>query len=119
MINRFIKQVEDKASFDNNLEYSSGIVEYDRDTNTYSIAYQQYGAEETFSIGQPVFDKDNNLMGYLGISLYENLDYSCEALRVPVERWTICLPTKHCAYGKQVYTYWQKENKGGLNNEIV
>lgn len=28
-------------------------------------------------------------------------------IRIPVEHWIICLPTKHCVEGKTVYTYWQ------------
>lgn len=87
------------------IKYSAGVVEqYGKD---FIVAYEQMGAKETFSIGQPVYDKDKNLMGYLGIGLYKNLDYSTDGIRIPVETWTICLPTKHCVGGKKIFTYWQ------------
>ena len=77
------------------------------------IAGEMKGANETFSIGQPIYDKDGNLLGYLGIGLFANLDYATE-IRIPVEYWKICLPTEHCESGKEVYTYWQnKERKNG------
>lgn len=87
-------------------KYDAGIVY--KNGNDFIIAYEQGGAEDTFSIGQPVYDKDGNLMGYMGIGLYANLDYSTEGqIRIPVEHWSICLPTKHCIAGKKVFTYWQ------------
>ena len=93
---------------DENVEtkYDAGIVhEYG---HGFVIAYGMKGAEDTFSIGQPVYDKDGNLMGYMGIGLYANLDYHTNGqVRIPVEHWSICLPTKHCIDGKRVYTYWQ------------
>ncbi|MBP3851240.1 MAG: hypothetical protein J6D36_01715 [Erysipelotrichaceae bacterium] len=82
---------------------------------------QTFGAEETFSIGQPVYDEDCNLLGYLGISILENLDYALheEALskgikKIPCENWIICLPTKYCKHGVKVFTFWQynKMKKG-------
>lgn len=98
---KFIEQLKIK---DMDRQYSAGIV-CNTDGN-YIIGYEQRGAEETFSIGQPVYDKDKNIMGWLGIGLYEDLDYSAK-VRVPCEYWQICLPTKFCKVGKQVYTYWQ------------
>jgi len=87
-------------------QYDAGVV-CENDGN-YIIGYEMQGAEETFSIGQPVYDKDKNLMGYLGIGLYANLNYYTEGqIRIPVEHWIICLPTKYCEVGKRVYTYWQ------------
>lgn len=103
-MNRFIECYKNE-----NVEtkYSAGHVIKNEDE--YIIAYETMGAKETFSIGQPVYDKDGNIMGYMGIGLYRNLNYSAEEakVRIPVEHWTICLPTKHCAEGKHVYTYWQ------------
>lgn len=106
-MNRFIDHYQDK---DVATKYHAGRVS--KYGNFFMIAYEMEGAKETFSIGQPVYDKDKNLMGYLGIGLYANLDYSTEGkIRIPVEHWIICLPTKYCEEGKTVYTYWQ--NKEG------
>lgn len=88
-------------------QYDSGVV-CERDGN-YIIGYEMSGAEETFSIGQPVYDKDGNIMGWLGIGLFRHLNYSAE-VRVPCEYWQICLPTEYCVVGKKVYTYWQKRS---------
>lgn len=85
-------------------QYEAGVV-CEKDGN-YIIGYEMRGAENTFSIGQPVYDKDKNIMGWLGIGLFENLNYSAK-VKVPCEYWQICLPTKFCEIGKQVYTYWQ------------
>lgn len=88
--------------------YDAGIVcEID---GNYIIGYEMQGAEKTFSIGQPVYDKDGNIMGWLGIGLFQNLDYSAE-VRIPCEYWQICLPAKYCEKGKKVYTYWQNSRK--------
>ena len=102
-MNRFIDHYKDKNVA---TKYHAGtVVKYG---NYFMIAYETKGANETFSIGQPVYDKDNNIMGYLGIGLYAHLDYCTEGnIRIPVEHWTICLPTQHCVEGKTVYTYWQ------------
>ena len=100
-IPKFIEQLKIK---DMDRQYNAGIV-CEKDGN-YIIGYEMRGAEETFSIGQPVYDKDKNIMGWLGIGLFENLDYSAK-IRVPCEYWQICLPTKFCEVGKQVYTYFQ------------
>jgi hypothetical protein len=107
----------DKFRDDGLLKLSAGTVYKDR--NRFTVGYQTNGAEETFSIGQPVFDKDWNLMGYLGISLYSHLDYADRVpgrniatgepieLRVPVEEWAIENHTPRCEEGKAIYTYWQ------------
>ncbi len=94
------------------LEYDAGYV--CKHGDEFFITDQQAGAEETFSISQSVFDKKGNLIGYLGISLLEHLEY-CNSLgvRIPVEIWRICLPTQHCKQGVEIVTYWQKES---LNN---
>ena len=98
---KFIEQIKMEKV---DTQYDSGIV-CERDGN-YIIGYEMSGAEETFSIGQPVYDKDGNIMGWLGIGLFRNLNYSAE-VRVPCEYWQICLPTEYCNVGKKVYTYWQ------------
>ena len=101
MLNRFIDHYTDENVA---TKYSAGRV--NKYGNGYMVAYEMEGAKETFSIGQPVYDKDKNIMGWLGIGLFENLNYSAK-VRVPCEYWQICLPTKFCEAGKQVYTYWQ------------
>lgn len=94
------------------LEYDAGWV--CKRGDEFFITEQQAGAEETFSIGQSVYDKKGNLLGYLGISLLRNLDYyNSLGVRIPVEIWRICLPTQHCKHGVEIVTYWQKES---LNN---
>ena len=92
------------------LQYTAGhVTEHNGD---YLITFQQAGAEMTFSVGQGVFDKDGNLMGYLGIGLFDRLDdANGYGLRIPTMYWKICLPTEHCAKGKAVFTYWQNKAK--------
>lgn len=85
-------------------EYSAGTVS--ERNGRFIIGYAMKGAENTFSIGQPVFDAQNNLMGYLGVGLYDNLNYAAET-RIPCYYWEICLATKYCEPGKAVYTYFQ------------
>ena len=111
-ISRFIDQIDSGNEYDT--EYSAGIVS-EQKGNGFSAAWGQYGAIETFSIGQPVFDGGGNLMGYLGISLYSNLDYSAKE-RIPVEYWKICLPTEYCREGQKVYTYWQNKKRMGASD---
>lgn len=94
-------------------KYDAGTV-CERDGN-FVIGYEMKGAEDTFSVGQPVYDVDGNIMGWLGIGLYSSLDYSAE-IRIPCEYWQICLPTKHCVAGKKVYTYWQNKAKSEVQN---
>ena len=89
------------------LKYDAGWVYKDGDE--FFIKEEQAGAEETFSIGQSVFDKEGNLLGYLGISLLKNSEYYNESgIRIPVEIWRICLPTSYCKHGVEIVTYWQK-----------
>lgn len=104
MIKRFID-----CYMDTNVEtkYDAGsIVQVD---DGYAVGYAQLGAERTFSIGQPVYDKDHNLMGYLGIGLFHHLNYATEDMRIPSEVWVVLMPTKYCEEGKKVFTYWQNK----------
>ena len=103
--------VDEDFEEEHNTVFNAGRV-YQEEHHFY-IGYQQLGAERTFSIGQPVYDVTGNLMGYLGIDLCDNLDYSgsTKNCRFPVERWQICLPTEHCVEGKTVYTYWQNRER--------
>lgn len=98
------------------LKYDAGWVY--KDCDEFFITDEQAGAEDTFSIGQSVFDKKGNLLGYLGISLLNGLDYCNElGVRIPVETWRICLPTEHCKHGVEIVTYWQKELKDETNQD--
>lgn len=106
-INQLAKGVDEES-----LKYYAGKAYKYNDT--FIVGYEQMGAQDTFSIGQPIYDEEGNLMGYLGIGLLNSLDYATyslgdeyRTLRVPVETWQICLPTKHCIHGKKIVTYWQ------------
>lgn len=103
MIKRFIDCYKDK---DVPTEYDAGFIV--KDDNEYIITQFTLGAEKTFSIGQSIYDRNCNLMGYLGIGLYNNLNYSAD-IRIPCDKWVIIQPTEHCKAGKQVFTYWQNE----------
>lgn len=89
------------------LQYYGGRVSLNNDE--YIIGYSQRGAENTFSICQPMFDKDKNLIGYLGIGMYRHLNYADHPnkIDIPCYYWKICNPTKHCKVGIDVFTYWQ------------
>lgn len=99
-MNRFIEQIGKHET-----RYNAGTV--CEINGGFGICYNEYGAEETFAVGMPVYDKDNNLMGYLGIGLYDGLTYGGTDMVIPCEYWQICLPTKNCEVGKKVFTYWQ------------
>jgi len=105
---KFVSQVYKFISqgSEQDTEFDAGIVL--RDGGEFIIGYEMKGAENTFSIGQPVYDEDLNIMGWLGIGLFDALDYATDKdVRIPCEYWKICLPTKYCEVGKKVYTYWQ------------
>ena len=98
------------------LSLSAGRVIDNHEDSGFHVTESQKGALETFTIGQPVYDKDNNLMGYLSVGLYNRLNYHSEKKdfngeKIPVEFWGIGKPTKYCEIGKQVFTYWQRWNK--------
>lgn len=97
------------------LQYDAGEVAL-KDGN-YIITNNMLGARELFSIGQPVYDNGGRLMGYLGIGLFNHLNYSDRNMRIPVEYWQICLPTEDCISGKQVFTYWHNRAKKKENEE--
>lgn len=101
---KFIDQLEQGIN-KKSLKYDAGVI--CKSDCGYIIGYNMKGAEELFSIGQPVYDKDGFLMGYLGINFFHNLDYHTETeIRIPCECWEICMPTKDCVVGKKIYTYW-------------
>ena len=104
-MDKFIHQLDCKYD----TSYDAGYV--DKNGCDFIIDRATKGAEETFSIGQPVYDKDRNIMGWLGIGLFSFLNYDNEDVRIPVSYWKICLPTEFCEVGKEVYTYWQMKGK--------
>lgn len=108
---KFVNQKLEDSDF---LKYSAGII-----TKHNIVGYPQKGAEKTFSIGQPMFDAEGRLLGYLGIGLFDSLDYSNDkGIRIPVECWVIELPTRHCEVGKNVFTYWQNEQRKAEIEEV-
>ena len=111
-IKRFINQYDEDIEI--STKYDAGQV-CDNDGERI-IGYEMQGARDTFSVGQPVFDEDGNLMGYLGIGVFSHLDYAA-SIRIPVEYWKICLPSKYCECGKKVYTYWQNEKRKEKEND--
>ena len=118
MIQRFVNQKlpDDRVGIDFRLTLSSGHVSIQEENNTFIVAGQQMGAQDLFSIGQPVYDIDNNLMGYLGIGIWYNLNYHAPQYKeeIPSDHWTIEKPTKHCIRGKQVFNYYQRWGKEAL-----
>ena len=93
------------------LQYYGGRVAHNNGEQI--IGQSKKGAEDTFSICQPVFDKDNNLLGYLGIGMYQHLNYSNSPnkIDIPCYYWKICNPTKYCKVGIKAFTYWQNYNE--------
>lgn len=83
--------------------------------NLFLVFDYQYGAAEFFRVGMPVYDEDLNLMGYLGLGLWKNLDVSHKhrdvVPNIPSTRWEVRNPTEHCKNGKRMYTFWQMVNK--------
>lgn len=114
-IKRFIEHYKDDVP-ESALQYEAGKVVADK--YGFHIGWEQYGAQETFSVGQPVYDEYGNIMGYLGIGLFSSLDYSTDRkIRIPVSFWQICLPTQHCKAGKKVFTYWQNKKMAESEEE--
>lgn len=80
--------------------------------DNFNVICDKKGIKETFSVGQPVYDRYGHIMGYLGIGLYQYVNYWTDCnIKIPMEYWMICLPTEHCVEGKQVYTYWQHKKR--------
>jgi len=110
---RFIDDIKNPPCLKGN--YYSGHVsrnDYEEPGTTYYVAYEQQGAADTFSVGMPVYDKEKNLMGFLGVGLWQNLNYAKgdmtpDGVSIPVERWEIRNPTQFCQQGKDVFTFWQ------------
>ena len=103
------------------LKYSAGHVckDWNGGRICYVVSSEQCGARMTFSIGQPVFNKGGKLLGYLGIGLFDALNYTTttDGLNIPVEHWEIGLPTRECQNGVVIYTYWQNRARKEQEND--
>lgn len=109
-IKRFVADID--SNYSESIKYDAGHVE----TNG-NIIQAQFGAIDTFSIGMPVFSTGNKFLGYLGLRLYENLDYATESHRtnrhkIPVEHWVI---EGYRGNRMPIKTYWQVY--GGVSDE--
>ena len=67
----------------------------------------------TLDGGQPIYDTNKNKLGYLGIGLYNNLNYTNHShnIDIPCYYWMICNPTQYCKDGIIIHTYWQNFNE--------
>lgn len=71
------------------------------------VTGQQRGAEDTFSLGMPIYDEAGSFLGKLELGLFDNLNYSSktkEGLDIPVEKWMI---HGYSGESKKLKTYWQ------------
>lgn len=79
-------------------------------SSSYVIESYDKDIERMFSIGLPLFDGDDHLLGYLGIGMSSET-YEGEVpllhAEVPKERWQICQPTQYCKAGVEIKTYWK------------
>jgi len=99
LIKLFINEYKTKYD-DKTLSYYAGEICEDGD-----ITNQQAGAEETFSIGMPVYDTDNKEIGKLSIGLFDNLNYSADLdIKIPVYTWRV---DGYKGKRKSIKTYYQ------------
>ena len=101
-IKRFVADID--SNYSESIKYCAGQVEING-----NITQSQLGAIRTFSIGMPVFSTDNKFLGYLGLRLWESLDYAIESNRtnrhkIPVEHWVI---EGYRGNRMPIKTYWQ------------
>jgi len=98
-----------------NLKWAAGKVStYKLRTHiVFDVQGAQHGALETFSVGQPVYDEEDNLMGFLACSLMSEVSYAerYNGERIPSAYWVIENPTAHCKVGKNIVTFWQRWHK--------
>lgn len=108
MIKEFIEQTSINKDL---LKYDAGKV-YGYEDNLYLVNNSEHGALGTFSTSQPVYDDENNLLGYLGLNVLRCLNYTKtpQGEDIPVPIWEICNPTKYCKAGVHINTFWQRWN---------
>ena len=97
-IKRFIDEY--KKDYSEALKYDAGEVCEDGD-----ITNQQKGAEETFSVGMPVYSVNGEELGRLSIGLFTDLDYSTDGIKIPVETWRI---NGYKGKRQRIKTFYQK-----------
>ena len=115
MIATFREQLNNGIK-EEDLQYEAGYVgEYN---NEYIVTSYQIGASETFSVGQPIYDKFGNLLGYLGIGCFDRLSQECKCeIWIPAIYWKICKATHYCEEGIKVFSYWQNMNSNKKEGE--
>ena len=107
MIKTFREQLNDGIN-EEDLKYNAGYVRKHNDD--FVVSTYQIGAGETFSIGQPLYNENGDILGYLGIGCFDELSEHVPIdIYVPAYYWKICKPSNYCADGVRVFTYWQKE----------
>ena len=82
----FIKNYKKKYN-EQTLSYKAGYIDEDG-----CICNAQKGAEDTFCVGMPIYDLNNNLIGNLSIGLFDGLNYSDRDLNgneIPVYFWEV------------------------------
>lgn len=84
IIKRFIDDF--KNDYSKNLKYSAGEICEDGD-----ITNQQQGAENTFSIGMPIYSLDGVEIGKISMGLFHGFNYLRKAgeIDIPVETWRV------------------------------
>ena len=100
-IKLFIKEYKTKYD-DKTLSYNAGEICKDGD-----ITNQQKGAEETFAIGMPVYDKYGNELGKLSIGLFKNLDYHAPDIDIKIPAYTWRVDGYKADSRKIIKTYYQ------------
>jgi hypothetical protein len=97
-IKRFIDEY--KKCYLKNLKYYAGEVCENGD-----ITLQQWGAEETFSVGMPAYSISGEKLGNLSIGLFDNFNYST-MIKIPVETWRI---DNYKGKRQKIKTFYQKK----------
>ncbi len=99
----FVEEVERGVRYDDCDKFSNGFIDSDG-----NICYEQKGAEDTFSIGMPVYSLDGVLLGRLTRGFYRHLDYTTKdgmGNNIPVPTWRV---DGFKGEGSTDYkTYWQ------------
>lgn len=85
---KFIDHYKDEIS-DDILAYDKGLIYEDG-----FIHSHQFGAEQGFFVGMPIYSLDNEFLGYLEVGVSKNLDYATDNklhddIKIPVESWRV------------------------------
>jgi hypothetical protein len=94
---------EYKTKYDDKvLSYYAGEICEDGD-----ITNQQKGAEDTFSIGMPIYDESGAELGRLSIGLFENLTYNTPDIDIKIPVYTWRVDGYKSDIRKKIKTYYQ------------